>query len=183
MGGFAGVGGMMLRNNGRKLSASWLGGGQERGLRPGTESALLISAFGEAAKHVEESRRLYKELIHLRDHLEYRLQKETDAKVLGQGLPRLPNTSAIIFNGSDPDALRIAIDLAGLSVGFGAACSGLAPEGSFALKRLGLSMEEERRCVRFSLPSTISPLEIDEAINRLVRLFSRSPLHSDRTAA
>ncbi len=53
--------------------------------------------------------------------------------------------------------------MAGLSVGFGAACSGAAPDGSFALKRLGLSLSEEKSTIRFSLPTDTSYDDLDES--------------------
>lgn len=168
MGGFAGVGGAIFRGNGKLLPPPWVGGGQERGLRPGTESSILIAAFGEAAQEVKSERLAHKQLAQVRDYFEETLASQASIKIIGQNLPRLPNTSAISFLGADPDALRIACDRAGLSVGFGAACSGLAPEGSFALKRLGLSLAEEKATVRFSFPSTITRSHVDETIDRLV---------------
>lgn len=166
MGGFAGLGGLVLRGHAKNLTPPWLGGGQERGFRPGTESTLLIAAFGEAARHIEETRRLNRELGPVRDYFE-RLLGQLNCRIIADTLPRLPNTSAICFTGQNPDALRIACDLAGLSVGFGAACSGLAPEGSFALKRLGLSLEDEKTTVRFSLAPGITTSDMDEVFLRL----------------
>lgn len=168
IGGLAGAGGMVLRGLGKKLSPPWLGGGQERGFRPGTESALMIAAFGAALQHIERTRSEYEKQIALRDHFEQQLKQNVAVKVLGEACARLPNTSAVCFLDEDPDALRIGCDLAGLSVGFGAACSGLAPEGSFALKRLGLSAKEERSTVRFSLCADTTSEEVDEAIERLL---------------
>lgn len=88
--------------------------------------------------------------------------------IVGKDVARLPNTSAISFYQEDPDALRIACDVHGLSVGFGAACSGLAPEGSFALKRLGLSLAQEKSCVRFSLAPDTTQADLSEALERLL---------------
>ena len=169
MGGYPGVGGMVLRGNGKNLPAPWPGGGQERGFRPGTESALLIAAFGAAAAVVQKQRELQKNLAELRDYFETSLEKQFPLRIIGKPWPRLPNTSAICFFDQDPDALRIGCDMAGLSVGFGAACSGLAPEGSFALKRLGLTLHEEKSTIRFSFPSTITRAHIDDTLHRLIK--------------
>lgn len=168
LGGFAGVGGAVFRGLAKDLPPPWVGGGQERGLRPGTESALLILALGEAARLVEESRKAHAKMKALRTYFEEQLAAKANIRVVGQGLPRLPNTSAICFLDENPDALRIACDMAGLSVGFGAACSGLAPEGSFALKRLGLGLAEEKATVRFSFAPDVTREDIDETIERLV---------------
>lgn len=166
MGGFAGIGALVLRGVAKSLTPPWPGGGQERGFRPGTESTLLIAAFGEAARHIQETRRLNQELGAVRDYFEG-LLSQIECQILGAHSQRLPNTSAVCFKNQNADALRIACDLAGLSVGFGAACSGLAPEGSFALKRLGLNPEEEKTTVRFSLAPGITTIDIDEVFFRL----------------
>lgn len=168
MGGFAGAGGLLLRGNGKKLSAPWLGGGQERGFRPGTENTLAIAAMGTAAQYIERSRERSRRQIELRDYFEQNIANNAPVKILGARTDRLPNTSAVCFYEEDADALRIACDLAGLSVGFGAACSGLAPEGSFALKRLGLSRAHERATVRFSFSLETTQRDIDETIKRLL---------------
>lgn len=167
MGGFAGVGGLVVRNNAEMLSPQWRGGGQERGLRPGTECSFAIAAMGAAALHVERERERNHNLATLRNYFEQELIHQHDAKIIGASLPRIPNTSAICFNAVDPDALRIGCDMAGLSVGFGSACSGLAPEESFALKRLGLSLVEQKSTVRFSFTSSATRDLIDEALAQL----------------
>ncbi len=99
MGGFAGAGGLMLRGKGKKLPPPWQGGGQERGFRPGTESALLLAAFGAAAAQVEASRReATTKLRMLRDRLEQMLSQSAPIKIIGAQTDRLPNTSAICFS-------------------------------------------------------------------------------------
>lgn len=171
LGGLAGAGALVLRNNALSLKAPWAGGGQEKGFRPGTESALLLAAFGEACAQIKEERLANQNLKQIRDHLEKALKKEQRVLILGEKLERLPNTLAACFLGEDPDFLRIACDMAGLSLGFGAACSGLAPEGSFALKRLGLTKEQEKTCIRFSLYREINLADINEALSRLNKIF------------
>lgn len=171
MGGFSGAGALVLRGRATTLPAPWLGGGQERGFRPGTESTLLIAAFGEAARGLDEVRALHQKQALIRDDFENTIAKKLPVHILGQHAPRLANTSALCFFNADPDALRIACDLHGLSVGFGAACSGLAPSGSFALKRLGLSLHEEKTCIRFSLPPDATGEDMQEAARRLLRFI------------
>lgn len=168
MGGFAGVGGLLLRGNAKMLPAPWAGGGQEKGFRPGTESSPLIAAFGEAARAVKSERSAHQKLSVLRDYFESELKRLLPVTIVGEKFARLPNTSAVTFFKEDPDALRIACDMAGLSVGFGAACSGLAPEGSFALKKLGATLLEEKTTVRFSFSTDTTKDDIDEVIHRLL---------------
>lgn len=166
MGGFSGAGCLVFRGKAKNLPPPWLGGGQERGMRPGTESFLLISAFGEAARLIDRERELNQKLKSVRDLFEAKLKQKFSVKIVGEEWLRLPNTTAVTFLGMDPDALRIGCDMAGLSVGFGAACSGLAPEGSFALKRF-MSLQEEKTTVRFSLCTDTTIEDMEEVLKRL----------------
>lgn len=168
MGGFAGCGGLALRNRAKELKAPWLGGSQEKGFRPGTEAWPLIKAFGGAAFEIDAIRAKNQELLPLRVLLEEELLAHCSVKVIGYNCERLPNTSAICFYEEDADALRIACDMAGLSVGFGSACSGLAPEGSYFLNQMGLTQNEQRSTVRFSLAPDTSKDQIEEVIKRLL---------------
>lgn len=167
IGAYAGAGALVLRRAARGLKPPWIGGGQEKGFRPGTEPLLLIAGFGEAARHINELRDHYKKIATLRDAFEVELKQCFKVRIIGERLPRLPNTSAVTFLEKNPDALRIQCDLAGLSVGFGSACSGLAPEGSFALNRMGLSIDEQKCTVRFSFSHEFSMGEMIETIERL----------------
>lgn len=172
MGGLAGAGGIVLRGLAKNLSAPWSGGGQEGGFRPGTEASLLIIAMGEAALYINRERKAQQELRILRDYLETQLKASGKAYIIGEDQERLPNTSAICFFAHpDPDALRIACDMQALSVGFGAACSGLAPVGSFALNSMGLSMHEQKTCVRFSLVQNTSLSDIQQTVSRMLEII------------
>ena len=169
MGGVVGAGALLLRGNAKQLPAPWTGGGQEGGLRPGTESVPLIAAFGAAAKEVDATRKAHQALAPLRDSLEASLLAAWPfAKVLGNTDSRIPNTCAITLFDVDGEALRIAIDTAGVCVGFGSACSALAPEPSPALMALGLSPSEARSTIRISLHPKNTPEEIQEALKRLI---------------
>lgn len=167
VGGYPGAGALVLRGNARRLSGPWLGGGQEAGLRPGTEAVLLHAAFGAAARAIEQTRVAHVRLGPLRDVLEAGLVEAWGARVLGASVPRLPNTSALVVPLVDGDALRIAIDASGVAVGFGAACSALAPEPSPSLLALGLSPAEARATVRLSLAPDAHEDSVYEGLQRL----------------
>jgi len=167
MGGIAGAGALVLRGRARALPAPWAGGGQEGGLRPGTEPLCAIAAFGAAARAVASTRAAHAALAPLRDRLERALVAAWGGRVLGADRPRLPNTSALVVPDVDGAALRIAIDLAGVCVGFGAACSALAPEPSPALLSLGLTPAEAQATVRLSLAPGQDGAMVDEALARL----------------
>jgi cysteine desulfurase len=166
IGGYAGSGALLLRGNARRLKPPWSGGGQEAGMRPGTEALALHAAFGAACAVVERSRAQHRALRASRDQIEAALVDAWGARVLGIDQARLDNTSAVVVPGVDGDALRIALEAAGVAVGFGAACSALVPEPSPSLLALGLSPDEARATVRISLPPGFA--EVDDAIARLV---------------
>lgn len=170
IGAFAGAGALLVRGNARRLQPNWTGGGQEGGLRPGTEALALHAAFGTAAACVEEERVRHAALAPLRDRLERELAAAWGARILGGRGPRLANTAALVVTGVDGDALRIAIDAAGVAVGFGAACSALAPEPSPSLIALGVSSADARATVRLSLCPSAGNAEVEEALRRLLPL-------------
>lgn len=174
MGGITGAGALLLRARARALPLPWAGGGQEGGRRPGTEALALWAAFGAAAAQVETTRAEHAALAALRDSLETQvLQCWPGARVVCADAPRLPQTSAITLPAPDAEALRLAMDLAGICVGFGSACSALAPEASPALLALGLDEDAARRTVRFSFSPTTAPAEVEEVGQRLASLRAR----------
>ncbi len=174
MGGLPGAGALLLRGNARELPSPWGGGGQEGGRRPGTEALPLLAAFGAAAAVVERTRRETLALAALRDELEGALLSLWPGSVvIGRHQPRLANTCAITVPDVDGEALRMAIDQAGVCVGFGSACSALAPEPSPALLALGLSREQARATVRLSLAPNTDAAVVEEARIRLSRALPR----------
>jgi cysteine desulfurase len=167
MGGVAGAGALLVRGRAAQLPSPWAGGGQEDGRRPGTEALAVIAAFGAAAARVEQVRAAHAALAPLRDRLEEALVDAWGARALGAGAERLANTSALVVPGVDGEALRMSIDLAGVCVGFGSACSALAPEPSPALLALGLDRAQARATVRLSLAPDADEGLIAAAIKRL----------------
>lgn len=173
MGGVPGAGALLLRGRAAELPSPWAGGGQEDGRRPGTEALAVLAAFGAAAAAVEATRKANAALAPLRDRLEAALCDAWGARALGEEAARLPNTSAIVVPDTDGEALRMLIDRAGVAVGFGSACSALAPEPSAALRALGLSREEARATVRLSLAPGADAGLVDDAARRLADALPR----------
>jgi cysteine desulfurase len=167
VGGIAGAGAFVLRNRARGWPIPWAGGGQENGLRPGTEATALHAAFGAACAVIDESRGAHAALATLRDQLASTVVQASAGRVLAERAARLPNTAAIVIPGVDPDALRMLLDTAGVDVGFGAACSALTPEPSPGLRALGLTDDDTRRVVRLSLAPGIGHVEVDDAAARI----------------
>jgi cysteine desulfurase len=95
------------------------------------------------------------------------LDRIADAHVNAAGSPRVGNTTNIRFDGIDSDALLIALDLRGFAVSSGAACSSGAPEPSHVLLSIGLTREQARSSIRFSLGRTNTEEEVDALVDAL----------------
>ena len=164
-----GVGALFVRK-GTKLKAMMYGGRHERERRAGTENVAGAVALGRAAEWiVEHGDAENRRVTSLRDRLEQRvLDRIPDTRVNGAGVPRVPNTSSIRFDGIDSDALLIALDLKGFAVSSGAACSSGAPEPSHVLLAMGLSRLEARSSIRFSLGRSNAVEQVDALIEALV---------------
>jgi cysteine desulfurase len=164
MHGPKGVGALFVRR-GVRLNPHTPGGGQERRLRAGTENTPGIVGFGVAARLARE--RLSAEsasIERLRDRLERAILGATPrARAIGAAAPRLSNTSAILFENVSGDALAIRLDLEGVAVSVGSACSSGTPAPSDALLALGLSRAEAKRVVRLSISRSTTAEEIDRA--------------------
>ncbi len=168
MHGPKGVGALFVRK-GVRLEPHTPGGGQERRLRAGTENTPGIVGFGVAARLARERLSSDAETVgRLRDRLESAiLEVVPGARVIGGGVPRLPNTSAILFEGISGEALAIRLDLEGIAVSVGSACSSGTTAPSPALLSLGLSRAEARRVVRLSLSRFTNEAEADEAARHI----------------
>jgi cysteine desulfurase len=160
-----GIGALYVRG-GTRLRQLLYGGHHQRGFRPGTENVAGIVGLGKAAQVAraslaEDANRV----AALRDTLERTLlQRVPDARVNGAGAPRTPNTTNITFPGIEGEALVIALDLKGLACSTGAACSSGAVEPSHVLTAIGLSADEARASLRFSLGRHTTLADIDFAL-------------------
>jgi cysteine desulfurase len=158
-----GIGALYVRK-GLALERYLLGGSQERRRRAGTENVPLAIAFGVAADlAIDASSRAA--IASLRGRLERDLlASRFSATINGVDAPRLPNTSNITFHGVDAEGVVIGLDLNGVAISTGSACSSGRVEPSPVLLAMGLSPEEARSTVRFSLSRFTTAAEIDRAI-------------------
>ena len=158
LGGPKGIGALVIRD-GLDLPALIQGGGQERRRRSGTENVAAIAGFGAAA---EASRTAPATSSALRDLLESRVLALTpDAVVIGAGVPRLPNTSCIALPGQQAATLLIKLDLAGIAVSAGAACSSGKIGGSHVLAAMGVPRTLAEAAIRVSVGWTTTRSDID----------------------
>ncbi len=169
-----GVGALLVRD-GVKLAPLTLGGHQEVGRRPGTESVALIAGMATALEHclqhlVERTTLLNQ----LRDRLQSRLAAECSPVVINGSIEhRLPNTLNIAFPGVDGEALLVALDLEGISCSLGSACASGSAEPSPVLLAMNCPPEVYRSSVRFSVSTDNTLDEIDEACRRIARVVQR----------
>jgi cysteine desulfurase len=136
------------------------GGGQERGLRAGTENVAAIAGFGTAAAicRADDGR-----LAKLRDALEAGIKAVTpEAIVFGESAPRLPNTTLFAVPGIKAETAIIAFDLEGVSVSSGSACSSGKVQASHVLAAMGVSPALARGAARVSLGWSTSMLHVKQ---------------------
>ena len=146
------------------------GGGQEGGLRSGTENIACIAAMGEACRlavlDVDEE---HERLSRLRDALESEiLAKVPDAHVSGDPVRRVPNTSNITFEGIEAGALIKRLDEDGIAVSGASACASGKGEPSVVLMMgMGLSRDEAAGAIRFSLGRYTRESDITQLLEAL----------------
>ena len=183
-----GVGALFVRK-GMVLEPLFYGGSHERSRRAGTENVPGIVGLGKAAELALKAfeNREDHEMAALRDRLEKAVLAKVDAAgVNGAGAPRVPNTTNIYFDYIEGEALVIALDLKGLSVSTGAACSSGAIEPSHVLTAMGLRPDRARASLRFSLGKQNTADDVDLAIQLIPasveRLRELSPLYNRKAA-
>jgi cysteine desulfurase len=167
-----GVGALFVRR-GVKLCPHTPGGGQEKRLRAGTENTAAIVGFGVAARLARLRLTETAGIERLRDLLERGiLDRVPGTRAVGSGAPRLPNTSAILFEGLSGEALLMRLDLEGIAVSVGSACSSGTLAPSPAILSLGLSPSRAKSVVRFSLSRWTVPSEIERVLQVLPEIVA-----------
>ena len=184
-----GIGALYVRK-GTLLKPLFYGGTHERSRRPGTENVAGIVALGKAAELAREGldNGEVARLCSLRDRLERDLLANLDEiGVNSATAPRVPTTSNIHFDHVEGEALVIALDLKGLAVSTGAACSSGAIEPSHVLTAIGLPPEQARASLRFSLGKQNTAADVDFALSvipdTLAHLRQLSPLYKKQRIA
>jgi cysteine desulfurase len=178
-----GVGALYVRK-GTRLQPLFYGGRHERSRRAGTENVPGIVALGKAAELAMQGfeRGDDKKMSAWRDRLQQGILAQVeDAGVNGEGAPRVPNTSNIYFDHIEGESMVISLDLKGLAVSTGAACSSGAIEPSHVLTAMGLRSDRARASIRFSLGKQNTAEDIDLALalvpETVARLRELSPMY------
>ncbi len=185
-GGPKGVGALVIDTGRLHIDETLVrGGGQERGLRGGTENVAGIAGFGAAAGEALAS--LSAEptrLLGLRDLFENRLRELFgDCVIFGAGVPRLPNTTAFALPGVGAETLLIALDLAGVSASSGSACSSGKVRPSHVLTAMGVDPELAKGVIRISTGWNTTQNDVEGLCGALEKAVSNIRKRRDRTAA
>ncbi len=171
LGGPAGIGALLLAPAVSHIRPLIAGGGQERGRRGGTLAAPLIAGFAAAALACAGSDSLAATLAALRDQAEAAAIAQ-GAVVCGAGAPRLPNTTCLALPGVRADAQVIALDLDGIAVSAGAACSSGKVAASHVLAAMGLG-PLAGQAIRVSLPWNATATAIAAFASSYQRMSAR----------
>jgi cysteine desulfurase len=178
-GGPQGVGALVMREE-RMVLAQMVGGGQEMGRRSGTENVAGIAGFGAAARLAKDDLSEFAELAGLRDDMEARLAKIAPARrVIGGDVARVPNTSCLTMPGVRSDTQVMALDLAGIAVSAGSACSSGKVAASHVLEAMGMELDEAMTAIRISMGGATTRDEIDQFIAAWSEIYRRNSSHAD----
>ncbi|MBL4615968.1 MAG: cysteine desulfurase [Magnetovibrio sp.] len=181
IGGPLGVGALIATKD-VKLSPINAGGGQEGGLRGGTENVPGIVGFGVAAELARDELADMQRIKKLRDRLEERIiDVAPDAVVIAALAHRLPNTTFVAMPGVDADTQIMAFDLAGVCLSAGSACASGKTKTSPVLSAMGVPADVAKSAVRVSLGHSTTEQDIDFFISAWVDLYQR--MSAAKTAA
>ncbi len=174
VGGPVGVGALLIAR-GASVTPLLHGGNQQRS-RSGTMDAAGAHAFAVAARAADVARREHTtELVALRDHLVTELRSAVPEAILrGDPIDRLPGNAHFTFPGCEGDSLLFLLDAAGFSVSTGSACQAGVPEASHVLLAMGVSEQDARGALRFSLGHGTTRAEVDALLAALPAVVARA---------
>ena len=172
IGGPKGVGALILRSGLHLGDPLICGGGQERGLRGGTENVAGVAGFGAAAAEIASQRAAEAaHVLRLRERLEAGLRAVTpDVVIFGERAERLPNTTSFSHSGLRAETAVIGFDLAGAAVSSGAACSSGKVQPSTVLAAMGVDPALARGAIRVSTGYSTKDQDIERFLSAWTKL-------------
>lgn len=171
-GGPAGTGALWMRR-GAPLRPVMLGGGQERSIRSGTENLAGICAFGAAATKAVGDLTAMAALGPLRDAMEARLKQEAGITIFGKMADRLPNTSCFGLAGFRAETQVMAMDLEGICISAGSACSSGKVKTSGVLSAMGVSEALASCAIRTSYGWNSAPEDFEATADAWLKVTAR----------
>jgi cysteine desulfurase len=177
LGGPQGAGALIRRGDLHIAEPLIKGGGQERGLRAGTENVAAIAGFGAAAVAARQADAAH--MARLRDRLEAGIKAATpQAVIFGAGVARLPNTTLFAVPGLKAETALIAFDLNGIALSSGAACSSGKVQASHVLAAMGVAPELARGALRVSFGWSTTAAQVDRFLETWNKLAES--LHKEK---
>ncbi len=150
------------------------GGGQEQGLRPGTENVASIVGLGEAIKLVVENKKQEKKTLKLRNKIiKEVLSKIDNSELNGSYEKRIPNNINFSFKGAEGESIVMALDQKDICVSTGSACSSRNLQPSHVLLAMGLSREQAHCSLRITLGRYTKQKEVDYLIKNLLVIIKK----------
>ncbi|GAA3626744.1 cysteine desulfurase family protein [Microbacterium awajiense] len=181
VGGPAGVGALVVSRD-AELQAVLHGGGQQRGLRSGTQDVAGAAAFAVAAELAESERAAESvRVATLRDRLVAGVRAAVpDAELLGDPADRLPGNAHLLFPGARGETLLFLLDTAGIAVSTGSACQAGVAEPSHVVLAMGRSTREASQVLRITLGRTSTTADVDAAVAAIGPAVERARAASGR---
>lgn len=172
-GGPQGIGALVLKP-GLELKPLLRGGGQERRRRAGTENVAACAGFGVAADLALTQLPQARSLSALRDDFERRIaEMSPESEIFGRAVERLPNTSCLTMPGVSAETQVMALDLAGVAVSSGSACSSGKVQASHVLKAMGVEDAVASTAIRVSLGWSNTADDVDALVAAWHALYQR----------
>jgi len=164
--------GLLYIRKGTDLEIIMHGGHQERGIRAGTHNIPGIVGFAEAVKLLKRDFRESEKIEVLRDKLHKGLSEKIDRTHLnGHATERLPNTINIGFEGLESESLLLNLDMAGIAVSTGSACTSSTVESSRILEAMGIEEDIRKGSIRISLGLPTTDSDIDYCIKKIPEII------------
>jgi cysteine desulfurase len=175
VGGPVGVGAAVVSRH-ATLTPLVHGGGQQRGLRAGTQDVAGAAAFAAAATAAEAERESEgRRVAELRDRLVDGIRRSVpEARLLGDPTNRLPGNAHVLFPDAAGETLLFLLDMAGIAVSTGSACQAGVAEPSHVVLALGLGERAARSVLRFTLGRTSTAADVDAVLARLPEAYARA---------
>lgn len=165
--------GILYQKRGTPLTSLISGGGQERGRRAGTENTLSIAALGYMISKKDQIVGQNSRIKNLRDDMEKEIIQAIPGVRIIQNSNRLPNTSSLFIDGVDGETLLMNLDMHGICVSTGAACSSGSQEPSAVLRAMGFSRKEAQSSLRLSLGWQNNTEQIEYFVEVLKKVVAR----------
>lgn len=177
IGGPQGIGALIVSERAQAGLVPLLrGGGQEMNRRAGTENVAGIAGFGVAAQLAADDLRDTPRLARLRGRLERRLQEMggEDVEIVGAGAPRVANTCCVVTAGIPGETQVMALDLEGVAVSAGAACSSGKVKTSHVLRAMGMEEDRAKSGLRISLGWGTEASDIERCVTAWQKIYARA---------